>query len=504
MSLIKNETVSIAQQNGQSVTLKVSGDEFYARYENDDGYTVVYDTKQGVFCYANLLEKGELVSSEIPISQSPPSELRRHLHESPEVRASKHNQKTDLLMPRPVSSSPDSPVGAIGWDKGLLFGPKIHSGKIRGLTVLVEFQDMKCHLSKKDVYSMLNDDGYKGNGNYCSVREYFLLMSGKTLDYSNEVFGPIKLKHERMYYRNRTTQELLDETFNALVVQGINFETFDCNKDGKIDAINILYAGGCEEGGYYKGNLFIAPLWPHNSVYEKTLGKVSSYFYQICNLDNSIGTICHENGHMLCRFPDLYDYGNGRTGRDNDVIPSSGLGYFCLMSAGNSLNRGLTPSPVSAYLRRLAGWCKEVPLNKPGVYSVAHGDYSTVHKFDLKGTPKTPNEYFLVENRSNLGLDAALPSGGLAVYHCDIYGSNEWQDGTPSKHYQCALLQADGHNGLENKSDFGDKGDLFQKVSGVALSYATTPSSRRWDRSDSGLILANISQPDLKMTFEIK
>lgn len=498
MSLIKNEKVSIAQQNGQSVTLKVSGDEFYARYENDDGYTVVYDTKQGVFCYANLLEKGELVSSEIPISQSPPSDLRRHLHESPEVRASKHNQKTELLMPRPASFSPDGVEPTIGWDKGLLFGPKIHSGKIRGLTVLVEFQDMKCHLSKKDVYSMFNDDGYKGNGNYCSIREYFLLMSGKKLDYSNEVFGPIKLKHERMYYRNRTTQELLDETFNALVAQGINFEPFDCNKDGKIDAINILYAGEAEYGGYYKGNVFIAPLWPHNFIYEKKLGKVSSYFYQICNLDNRIGTICHENGHMLCRFPDLYDYGN----RDNDLVPSSGLGTFCLMSAGNWLNNGLTPAPVSAYFRRLAGWCKEVSLNKSGVYSAVHGDYSTVHKFDLKGLL---NEYFLVENRSNLGLDTALPSGGLAVYHCDIYGSNEWQDGTPSKHYQCALLQADGVESLEHNSrNWGDKGDLYQKVSGVALSYATTPSSRRWDRSDSGLILANISQPGLKMTFEIK
>ena len=25
--------------------------------------------------------------------------------------------------------------------------------------------------------------------------------------------------------------------------------------------------------------------------------------------DLSIGTFCHENGHLLCRFPDMYDYG---------------------------------------------------------------------------------------------------------------------------------------------------------------------------------------------------
>ena len=36
------------------------------------------------------------------------------------------------------------------------------------------------------------------------------------------------------------------------------------------------------------------------------------------------------------------------------------------------------------------------------------------------------------------------PSSGLAVYHCDIFGSNELQQGTAENHYQCALLQADG------------------------------------------------------------
>ena len=54
MSRIKNEKIKLAQQNGQAITLNVSGDEFYSRYENDDGYTVVYDTVQGLFCYANI------------------------------------------------------------------------------------------------------------------------------------------------------------------------------------------------------------------------------------------------------------------------------------------------------------------------------------------------------------------------------------------------------------------------------------------------------------------
>ena len=36
----------------------------------------------------------------------------------------------------------------------------------------------------------------------------------------------------------------------------------------------------------------------------------------------SIGTFCHESSHMLCRLPDVYDYGK----RDGDFQNSAGLG----------------------------------------------------------------------------------------------------------------------------------------------------------------------------------
>ena len=38
--------------------------------------------------------------------------------------------------------------------------------------------------------------------------------------------------------------------------------------------------------------------------------------------DLTIGTFCHENGHLLCRFPDMYDYGE----RDGDSLKSAGIG----------------------------------------------------------------------------------------------------------------------------------------------------------------------------------
>jgi subtilisin-like proprotein convertase family protein len=70
-----------------------------------------------------------------------------------------------------------------------------------------------------------------------------------------------------------------------------------------------------------------------------------------------------------------------------------------------------------------------------------------------------------------------------------------------TRHYQCALLQADGHLDLENNLNQGDGADLFGAVAGVALSAETRPSSRRWDGADSGLVISAISTPGPTIKF---
>jgi subtilisin-like proprotein convertase family protein len=140
-------------------------------------------------------------------------------------------------------------------------------------------------------------------------------------------------------------------------------------------------------------------------------------------------------------------------------------------------------------------------LNTPGEQEreAKHADYATL----IKMPTDRPNEYFIVENRSKLGLDASLPSSGLAVYHCDTLGSNELQEGSATRHYQCALLQADGHRDLEHNANQGDGFDLFGAVQGVAVSGETQPSSRRWDGADSGLIISGISGPGQSIKFTV-
>jgi M6 family metalloprotease-like protein len=487
MSSIFAEKLFFPQENGNEVELLVSGDEFYSRYETADGYTVVYDSELGVFCYAIKIH-GHLVSSRITMKKKPPKRIKRHLREDPKIRREKFESRFALMQPKPSPVLPFDTIRTFGPNKGLLNGRQVSSGKVRGLTILVEFADVKAAVTTNDVASMLNDDGYNQYGNFCSVRDYYLKMSDGNLDYANDVIGPITLPKNRQYYVN---QPFFSEVLNQVVAQGVDLSKYDSIGEKVIDAISFMYAGRTLYQGW---------LWPHNHTLDWTYEGYASNFYQVTSMGLdasglSIGTFCHESGHMLCRFPDLYDYGK----RDGDFEKSAGLGRYCLMSSGNHLDGGKTPSPISAYLRDLAGWPKRIRINSPKNYMISQGDYSSVHVYETDSI----NEYFLIENRHRQNLDSNLPSSGVAIYHCDTLGSNEYQGGTAEEHYQCGLLQADGYLDLERNLNGGDEGDLFREINGIAVSHATNPSTLLWDGSDSGLSIKDISESDESMSIEV-
>lgn len=487
MSAIFGELLNFPQENGPEIRLRVFGDEHYARYESIDGYTAIYDEANGRYCYASLAGN-RFVSTGVPIDYPPPAGVMRHLQESAAVKRAKSEERQLLHRP-PQAGAFERIVRTFGPNQGLLDGRQLSIGRVRGLTILVNFQDITSTTTAADVDDMTNGDNFTRNGNICSVRQYLLQVSSGKLDYTNMVVGPFTLSKKRQHYIHNL---LVKEALELVVASGLDLTQFDSRNEGIVDALNILYAGQ----SVYQGEL-----WPHNSFIDLQFGTMRTNLYLLTGLGRnpselSIGTFCHENGHLLCRFPDMYDYGT----RDNDALDSAGIGYYCLMGAGNHLDNGRSPAPVCAYLRDLAGWCDSVvDLNNPGNYEAIHGRYDVVMKFRTS----KPNEYFLVENRTRIGLDRAAPASGLAVYHCDIFGSNELQQGTADSHYQCALLQADGRRDLEDNLNQGDSNDLFGPVAGVALSSTSRPNSREWDGRESGLVVSDISASGARITFEV-
>jgi M6 family metalloprotease-like protein len=488
MSAILGEKLTFGQRSGPEIQLVVRGDEFYSRHETLSGYTAVYDEARGLFCYA-VVVGGAFVSSGLPVSGGPPPGVPRHLHEASGVRLGKRALRRSTVRPRTTARAASGGHFTFGPSGGLLEGRRLTSGAVRGLTILVNFRDVVSTVTQADVNGLLNDANYTRNGNFCSAREYFRIVSTGRLDYTNDVVGPLRLSHDRDYY---VTHLLVEEALDLAIGAGVDLRRYDSRQEGVLDALNIMYAGQTQ---------YLGDLWPHNAEITLQRGGIRTNLYLLTSMGRnagelSIGTFCHENGHLLCRFPDMYDYGE----RDGDTTESAGIGTYCLMGSGNHLNFGRTPSPVCGYLRDLAGWCDNVILlNEPGDFTATHGDYTTI----LKMPTDRPNEYFIVENRAKLALDSALPASGLAVYHCDTLGSNELQEGSAARHYQCALLQADGHLDLEHNVNAGDGTDLFGAVAGVALSAETQPASRRWDGADSNLVISAISAPAPAITFTV-
>lgn len=481
MSAIFGELLNFPQENGPEVRLRVFGDEHYARYETIDGYSAIYDRTLGLFCYARL-DGNQFASTGVPIGEPPPAGIVRHLQESAIIKRAKAERRT-LLHLEGGAAGLDDTVQTFGPNKGLLAGRILSTGSVRGLTILVRFQDVTSTTTAAEVDAMLNSENYTANGNVCSVREYFRRVSNGLLDYTNTVVGPFTLSQNRQHYHDNL---LVREALELAVASGVDLKQFDSRHQNIVDAVNILYAG---QSQFLDGS----QLWPHNASINLQFGAMRTNLYLLTGLGRnpselSIGTFCHENGHLLCRFPDMYDYGK----RDQDTQESAGIGHYCLMGSGNHLGSGRSPAPVCAYLRDLAGWCDTVvDLNVPGSYEAKHGDYGVVMKYRTS----KENEYFLVENRSQIGLDRAGPANGLAVYHCDILGSNELQQGTADRHYQCALLQADGRHDLESNEDQGDSRDLFGEIAGLALSSTSSPHTREWDGRESGLVISDISAP---------
>lgn len=487
MSLIAGEKLNFGQADGTEIRLVVHGDEHYARYEKEDGYTVVYDGARQVFCYSDVVG-GRFVSTGVPALQGPPPGIRRHLHESSAVRVERSRARR-ARGGASFAAGPGEVSRTFGPSGGLLAGRRLSVGSVKGLTILVHFADVTSTVTRNDVDALLNADDYDRNGNVCSAREYFRRVSNGKLDYSNVVVGPYRLSRPRQFYVENL---LVKEAVDLAVADGLDLRQFDSLNQGIVDALNVLYAGQTQ---------YLGDLWPHNHHIGLQYGAVRTDLYLLASMGRtadelSIGTFCHENGHLLCRFPDMYDFGS----RDGDDVQSEGIGAFCLMGSGNHNANGRAPSPVCGYLRELAGWCDDVVLlDRPGEFQARQGDYGTVVKFPTVH----PNEYFVVENRTRMGLDVGLPASGLAVYHCDTLGSNEHQDGTSDRHYQCALLQADGRRDLERNVNRGDGSDLFAATPGVAVSSETNPSTRLWDGSDSGLVLAEVGAPGESIAFRV-
>jgi M6 family metalloprotease-like protein len=485
------KTFTFTQPDGSQIDLRGWGDQNYAVFETLDGFTVTENPETGFYEVAqvspdgNSLEpaagagvrRGLRVRRESAVAAARESALRVSGRRCEQRRQERREQMRTIRA-----------MAAAG---GPMLAPPQRQtvGDFIGLCLLIDFSDSPATINAAEVEKFCNQPGYNGFGNHGSVSDFFRDNSLGRCRYTNIVAPYYRALHPKTHYTNpaipygQRAVELINEALTFHKANGFDFSPLTVDNEGFVYAMNVYYAGPVTNN-WRKG------LWPHahhlGSPVPLGPGK-SAFDYQFTAIgaELELGTFCHENGHMLCDYPDLYDYGD----------ESSGVGGFCLMCAGNNVNEK-NPIPISAYLKRLSGWAGNViPLEHDRQVTLNAGSN------DFALYSRNGREYFLIENRQRTGRDAALPDEGLAIWHIDEDGDNSSEQMTSASHYELSLMQADGLFQLERqRGQMGDAGDLFAGP-GARFADGSSPHSKWWNGSASNLIIEQISPAGAAMTF---
>lgn len=487
---INDEPYQLRQPDGTMVDVLVSGDEFYQNVETPDGYSLVRDPHTDWICYTRPSADGtELLSTGIRYTGAGElyksnsfSGLQKHGRINGRSVLQKRKEKYLELNGRPYENDMRKFLARAT--------PKASSAAVDtvyGLTILVDFPDQRSQVPRDSILNWLNMEGYTGFRNNGSVRDYFGDMSMGQLVYLQQVSNFITARYTKTHYDTGTgyngTFELINEICTVLKAQGnFDFSKITIN-NGIIQAVNVLYAGS-PSAGWANG------LWPNSGALSFTFATgVRMSVYMLSNIGTtlSIGSICHETGHMLCKFPDLYPYDDH----------SNGAGYYDIMS---NFSSGTNPVPFGAFLRSLRGWMSVTDITKNpmgGLYRVpVNSDVAFTWSGSSTGSAQ---ELFCIEARRRTGRSSTLPDSGLLIWHIDKSGDNT----TTGKNDYAVPEQADGKFDLENKINYGNPGDLWRANNKTLFNDSTTPSSLWHNNVASGIKIANVSKVQDTMTFSL-
>ena len=404
------------------------------------------------------------------------------------------------------------------------------AGDVVGLTILVDFSDVPgTVVTQAQVDDYCNKPNYAGFSNAGSIFDYFFIQSGGKLRYNNNVTYYVRVPYPKSYYNDTSVdcgtcgRLLLNDALDVLIADGYDFSKCSTKVVGSknyIRACNVLFAGA-NSGVWSYG------LWPHRSaIPAKLVGpNMYVYDYQITEIGTTaslkIGTVCHENGHMLLGYPDLYSYDGN----------AAEIGNFSLMASGNygGSPAGTHPVNIDPYLKKASGWMDVIELtSNSNQRCTVQVDGNQLYRYL---NPAKATEYFVFEVRDNTGYEGPYggqagsvnPSAGLVVYHVYETGSNPyssiWTSKNPtnsySKPYELLLVEANQKTTINPWYDdpSPDSSDAFKSSGKSVISDTTTPELKFWVASAatngggrmtaSSCVITNISADSSNMTFVV-
>lgn len=493
--------ITMKQSNGETVQIKLVGDEFYHFNTTIDGYTVI--NTNGNWEYA--VKKGNSMV---------PSGLIAH---DPAARSTQEQQ----LLAGVEKYLVDIPATAKG-EKARKMRDKKNQGQkapvvdyntFRGLIILINYNDRQFQMSDANNFynELCNTPNYSGfyhQGRFqsCtgSVRDYYYDNSMGQFDPEFDVVGPVNLDFSCLEGNDKSRQ-IFQAALNAVDDQ-VDFSQYDADNDGMIDMVFFMVAGysssysGNNEGYLWPHMSYLYGYSPENGWYWLQYdGKYMGRYASSCEIygwesyghtmPNAIGTICHEFGHVL-GLPDLYDTDYGGSGGE-----SNHPGGWDVMAGGSSSNYGRTPVGYSLWERVELGFAETPPELTLGTKTLAPINTSNT---GYRMQSPNANEYFLFENRQPNKWDAALPGHGLVIARVDYSNMNAWDsndvNSNPAHNYY-ELVRAAGAS---------EAGVPFPGNSNVTeINSITDPALVTWAGEPCQYGLAQIIEQNQTVTFNV-
>ena len=453
--------IQAAQPDGSIVNVRLEGQFGNHRAYSSDGYLLTTDA-DGFYVFADCSEDGLPIATNIRVNN--PGQR------SPEIKAAisrlDQSRITDAFLRRNEMSTRSG--------NGPMRGPGLFSshyptkGEQRSIAILVNFSNKTFEIEDPNDYytRQLNEDGFSDDGSTGSAREYFVDNSHGQFLPAFDVYGPVTLAHPIAYYGTNTTwgddkraHEMIIEACELLDDE-IDFSQYDCNGDGVIDNVYVYYAGYGEADG---GDS--TTIWPHSYDIEYC-DPGTKYMFDGVQLNHyacsneidfytkrpaGIGTFTHEFSHVM-GLPDLYS-----TDGSSAFTP----GYWSILDVGSYNNNSCTPPNYSSFERYALDWMEPEVISAPGVYTLE--PLPSSNKAYMIPTEKN-NEYFLFENRQQIGNDKYIPGHGMLVWHIE-FNQRIWDDNTvnnDANHQYVDLIEADNR-----KTDKTTSGDSFPGKSNV-------------------------------------
>jgi M6 family metalloprotease-like protein len=479
--------VEITQPDGTTIMVQLKGDEKVKWGETLDGYTILINN-QGIYEYAIATSKGDLDLSGVAVSNI----------------NSRTSEELELLKTTPkalyYSKDQVSTMHSIWKIKDEQLQKAIPTtGNVKIICILAAYQDVAFTKTKTDFINLFNQVGYSAGTATGSVKDFYEESSYGQLNLTVDVAGPFTANNNMSYYgandasgydlRPRELVTEMCQQANATV----DFSDYDNDNDGTLDGVHIIFAGNGEEAGASSN-----AIWSHKwSIPTLTLDGTYVNVYS-CSPERrgatsttitGIGVVCHEIGHVF-GAPDYYD--TDYTGSGGSF---SGTGYWDMMAAGSWNNGGDTPAQHNAFTKvYVYGWASATTLSSAIDVTVTNSvDNSSIYRINST----TSGEYWLMENRQNIGFDASIPGHGLMIYHVhkDVLNvGNTINVGAPQKMYPvCASATTNPSSTVSSYGTINGGGCTYPGTSNkTSFTDATTPNMKSWASANTSSPITDI------------